>query len=123
VLSIRLEAPCRPTESPSKVRLAILNIFPDAELEENDLIRGEARSLHRLSELLRGQRIRDSAREVLMGSIRGNRVVFHINKQAAFAGRVSFSAHSSLGDILVAIEVDDPRQVVDQLAPRSPRQP
>jgi predicted RNA binding protein with dsRBD fold (UPF0201 family) len=101
--------------------MAILSIFPDAELEEGDVIRGRALSLDRFAELLREQRIRDSAREVLLGSIQGNRMVFQVNKQAAFVGKVSFSAHSSLGDITVTVEADDIRRVVDEVAPSSPR--
>ncbi|MFQ5838646.1 MAG: RNA-binding domain-containing protein [Thermoplasmata archaeon] len=115
---ILVEAPCRPTESASKVKMAILNIFPDAHLEEGGLISGRAQSLERFGELLRNQRIRNSAREVLMGSIRGSRMVFHLNKQAAFVGKVSFSAHSPLGYITVTIEAEDVEAVVEEVAPR-----
>ncbi len=112
-----VETPLRPTESPEKVRRAVLNLFPKARLEEGEGIRGPAGSLDRFAELLRRQRIRDSSREVLLGSIRGRRLVFHLNKQAAFAGRVSFSAHASLGDIRVTVVSDDLRGLVRELAP------
>ncbi len=117
---ILLEAPCNPTESPSKVKMAILNLFPDARLVEGEVISGEAESLERFAELLRTQRIRASAREVLLGAIGGNRIVFHLNKQAALAGKVSFSALSPLGDILVTIEGEDVDEVVELLTPVSP---
>ncbi len=121
MLRIHLEVPCRPTESASKVMLAVLNLFPDAELAEGEVITGQVRDLGRFSELLRVQRIRNSAREVLGGSIRGNRMVFHLNKQAALAGKVSFSALSPLGDIFVTVESDDLERVLDQVAPASLR--
>ncbi len=112
-----VETSLRPTESPEKVRRAVLNLFPKAHLEEGESIGGPAGSLDRFAELLRRQRILDSSREVLLGSIRGRRLVFHLNKQAAFAGRVSFSAHAPLGDIRVTVVSDDLRGLVRELAP------
>ncbi len=112
-----VEVPCRPTESAAKVRMACLNLFPDAEFEEDDVVRGSATSLDRLAELLAAQRIRMSAREVLLGAVRGDRLVFHLSKQAALAGKVSFSAQSPLGDITVTIIADDPQEIVDMVAP------
>lgn len=96
-----------------------MNLFPDAELEEGDVVKGKASSLERLAELLRKQRIRDSAREVLLGSIRDNRMVFQVNKQAAYVGQVSFAASSPLGDITVMVEAHDIRRIVDEVAPPS----
>ena len=115
---ITVETPCRPTESVAKVRLALLNLFPDTDLEEDDVITGTATSLERLAELFRNQRVRTSAREVLSGAVRGDRLVFHLNKQAAVSGKVSFSAESPLGDIRVTVVTDNPAEVVDELAPR-----
>lgn len=94
-----------------------MNLFPEARLEETETLKGPAGSLDRFAELLRRQRIRDSSREVLLGSIRGRRMVFHLNKQAAFVGRVSFSAHAPLGDIRVTVVSDDLRALVQELAP------
>ena len=116
-----IEAPCRPTEDPARVRQAVLNLFPDAEFEEDGTVRGTATSLERFAEHLRNQQIRDSTREVLLGCLRGNELVFHLNKQAAFAGRVSFSAYAPLGDLVVRVEADDLTQVVDRVAPATGR--
>lgn len=112
-----VETPRRPTESGAKVRRAILNLFPEARLEEGEGISGAVGSLDRLGELLRKQRIRDSARELLSGATRGDRLVFYLNKQAAYAGRVSFSAHAPLGDICVTVIADDIRGLIEELAP------
>ncbi len=98
--------------------MALLNLFPDAEIEENDVITGTATSLERLAELFRSQRVRTSAREVLLGAIRGDRLVFHLNKQAALSGKASFSAESPLGDIRVTVVADNLEEAVNELAPR-----
>lgn len=116
-----METPIRPTESARRVRTAVLNLFPEARLEEEESLQGPAGSLDRFAELLVRQRIRDSSREVLLGSVRGRRLVFRLNKQAAFAGRVSFSAHAPLGDIRVTVVSDDLRGLIQELAPATIR--
>lgn len=114
---VEIQAPCRPTEAPEKVRQAIQNLFPDTELRADGDVRGTTASLDRFAELLATQRIRAAAREVLQGALRGDVLVFHLNKQAAFAGRVSFSAHAPLGDITVTIRGEDLEALVDRVAP------
>lgn len=113
----RVEAPCRATERGERVKAAILNIFPEAQLAEGHPFVGEAGSLRRFAELLRTQRIRDSARELLIGAIRDDQLVFYLNKQAAYAGKVSFSAYAPLGDICVTVTSDRLRDLVEELAP------
>ncbi|MEM2108626.1 MAG: hypothetical protein QXL10_05020, partial [Candidatus Bathyarchaeia archaeon] len=73
-------------------------------------------------DLLRQDRIRDAARKMLFEAMHGQTISFYLNKQAAFAGHVSFSeaeAESPLGPIIVAIKCDDPRRLIDWLAPRT----
>jgi predicted RNA binding protein with dsRBD fold (UPF0201 family) len=51
--------------------------------------------------------------------VEGNRIVFFLNKQAAYAGHVSFSApegESPLGPIQVILETENPEQLIDWLA-------
>ncbi len=124
MVAVTIETQVKPTESPTKVRLAVLNLFPDASLEETpEGLRAQSSSVERLGELLRNQKIRDAAREVMLGALRGDRMVLHLGKQAAFAGRVSFFAESPLGDILVALEDPDLEALVDRIAPRSLSEP
>lgn len=120
MVRIEVEAPCRPTEDPARVARAIRQLFPDAELTENDSVRGTATGLDRFAELLQNQQIRAAAREVLLGAVHGDRLVIRLNKQAAAAGRVSFSAHAPLGDITLTIATEDPRGLVDRVAPSPP---
>ena len=78
-------------------------------------------SLERLRMIFQRDRIRAAARSVLRRSIEDNRIVFFLNKQAAYAGHVSFSAperESPLGPIRVIIETEKPEQLIDWLAGR-----
>lgn len=117
MLRVRVEAPCRGTESAAKVRLAVLQLFPELVFEtEEDRLVGTAASLDRLRELIRAQRIRDTARGQFLAGRQGNRTRVVLNKQAAFMGVVSFAAGSALGDIEVEIESDDLLAVIDYVA-------
>ena len=76
-------------------------------------------SLERFRMILQRDRIRAAARSVLRRSVEGNRIVFYLNKQAAYAGHVSFSApegESPLGPIQVIVETENPDQLIDWLA-------
>ena len=76
-------------------------------------------SLERFRMIIQRDRIRAAARSVLRRSVEGNRLVFYLNKQAAYAGHVSFSApegESPLGPIQVIVETEDPYQLIDWLA-------
>jgi predicted RNA binding protein with dsRBD fold (UPF0201 family) len=127
---VRVEAEVHLTESEEKVRRAVENLFGSMSVTVKPLYRGggllaEARgqdSLVKFRNLLRNDRIRDAARRALYHGIHGGTVVFCLNKQVAFAGHVSFSeevAESPLGPIKVTIACDDPRGMVDWLAPRT----
>jgi len=112
-ISIHVRADIRPTESLEKVQVAIRNILGDIELNvtstDQSAVEGFLEglgSLHVLRKLLRWLSIRDAARTVFLKSLNGNAITFSLNKQAAYAGRVSFhnSDNSSLGSIRVLIQ-------------------
>ncbi len=98
-------------------------------VEEDDTQRltGKAEGLEALSrfhELLRRELILDAARKVLLRGIREDTIAFYLNKQVAYVGHLSFSqptGESPLGPIRVEIECDNPRQLIDWLAPRTVR--
>ena len=76
-------------------------------------------SLERFRMILQRDRIRAAARSVLRRSVEGNRIVFFLNKQAAYAGHVSFSAReaeSPMGPIQVILETENPEQLINWLA-------
>jgi len=130
-VEIEAEAFIYPTEDPEKVEKAIKTIFPTCSMtlenpsEEIRLLRAREHgkeALISLQSLLRQDRIRDAARSVLMSGISNNMIIFHLNKQVAFVGHISFSmpnAESPLGPITVRIRCEDPIGLVEWLAPRS----
>jgi predicted RNA binding protein with dsRBD fold (UPF0201 family) len=129
-ITVRVETEISPTESEEKVKSAVVNIFGNVSMEtkpsyNGSVLRAEAKgqqALVKLRDLLRAERIRGAARKAFFGGIRGNTIGFCLNKQVAFAGHVSFSeevAESPLGPLRVTVECENPRELVDWLAPRT----
>lgn len=126
---VRVEAEVRPTEDVEKIKRAVLNVFTPDHVEVVDLGNGyqlvvaESYSLHglvKLHEKLRLERILDAARSYLAKGVDRGLIVFKLNKQAAYVGRVSFvdmDSETPLGPIVFTIEAGDPWAVVDWLAP------
>ncbi len=100
------------------MKLAVLNLFPDASFTlEDDLLEATSESVDHLRDLIRAQKIRDAARAELRRGIRDTDIAFALNKQAAYAGRVSFATGAApLGDIEVEIEAGDANAAIDFLA-------
>jgi predicted RNA binding protein with dsRBD fold (UPF0201 family) len=70
------------------------------------------------AEQIRKQRILDTARSVMMKGRRGERTVFRMNKQAAYAGKISFAEERTiLGTMNVTVEADDITEFIEKLAP------
>lgn len=114
---VRVETPCHPTENPEKVIAALRNLFPDLRIESTEgWVVGTTENLDRLRELIRTQRIRDTARRQLLAGRRANRTTVSLSKQAAFVGVVNFAASSPLGDIAVEIESGDLDAAIDYIA-------
>ena len=127
---IRMETEINPTEDEEKVKMAVANLFGNIPTQTKSSYKGsiltaEAKGqevLVKLRNLLRMDRVRDAARKVLFRSLRGNAISFCLNKQVAFAGHISFSeavAESPLGPLKVLIKCENPRQLIDWLAPRT----
>ena len=129
-ISVYIEAEVNPTEDIEKVRRAVENVFGNVEFEvkpqkRGSVLVGKAKGLDgltKLQNLLRRERIRDAARGALFDGLSGKSVVFYLNKQVAYVSHISFSkpeAESPLGPIRVQIECDNPRELIDWLAPRT----
>ena len=116
---VNIYARVHPTESEEKIKRAITSIFPDAVFHRSgSTLFAASRSVARLGEILREQRIRDSARAQMFAGMRHSHVEFKLNKQAACVGRVSFSVENEpLGPIEVVVVAEDIRAVVDAIAP------
>ncbi|ADN50290.1 RNA-binding domain-containing protein [Vulcanisaeta distributa] len=122
----------RPTEDEEKVRRALSNVFiyDEIRIEESEgkryivALGNGFKSLIKVHNLIKEQGIEDSARSVLMRGIDGNRVVFHLHKQAAYAGVLTFVTEeneSPLGPITFIVETNDPKRLIDWLAPKTAR--
>jgi len=129
-IRVQVEADINPTENEEKVKSAVENMFGNLELEvkpqrQKSLLvcRGKGmEALTKLYNLLRRERIRDAARGALYDGLSGKSVIFYLNKQVAYVGHVSFSkpvAESPLGPIRVEIQCDNPRELIEWLAPRT----
>jgi len=129
-VEVLAEAPIYPTEDPERVRRALENILPGAELE----VRGEGpvrvlvarargrEALSKLRAMVRMERISDAFRAALLAGLRPWGLEFYLNKQAAYARRLSLSepkGESPLGPIRNEVRCPDPEGLVDWLAPRT----
>jgi predicted RNA binding protein with dsRBD fold (UPF0201 family) len=126
-VSVYVETEINPTEDEEKVRCTVDNFFSTSEISFEPAQKGKtliARakgqgSLTKFRNLLRNDCIRDAARKMLFKSTSGNRIVFYLNKQVAFAGHISFceaTGESPLGPIKVIIETEQPQQLIEWLA-------
>jgi predicted RNA binding protein with dsRBD fold (UPF0201 family) len=130
-IGARVETPLNPTEDPEKVSRAVHNLFPDASLitvrtdtrhAKLEATMNRLEDLQKLRSLLRQEVIRDAARKVFYQGLSGSSIVVHLNKQAAFAGKVSFCDRydeSPLGPITLTITTENAEQLLDWLAPSS----
>ncbi|KUE73420.1 hypothetical protein AUQ37_01915 [Candidatus Methanomethylophilus sp. 1R26] len=117
---VTVSCPVYPSEDPDKVRAAVLNLFPTAELALADGVLSGPADLVRFSQKIREQRILDTARsQFLKGERRGHTVAtIRLNKQVATVGKVSFVDYRTvLGTIDVTVEDEDLDALIDRVAP------
>lgn len=115
-IEISVRTTVNPTESREKVETAVRNVLGDIVLEGSDegrmtVLEGRCEGLEplrHLRDLLRRMRIRDAARALFTRNARDDLLSFGLNKQAAYAGYVSFyrSGESPLGPIQVTLNGD-----------------
>ena len=116
---LSIAASINPTEDEERVSKAILNLFPDANITiEGSMLNAIAPNMDYFIQRMREQQIRDSARKILFDSVKGNSIMFHLSKQAAFVDKVNFTEGSSiLGDLTVTIktESDEPNVLIQKM--------
>ncbi len=129
-IKVVVEVDIRPTENPNKVRKAVSKVFVPVKYSiikkrNKRILRAEgygSSSLLRLYNLLREERILDAARRYMLAGIQDNKIIFYLHKQAAFMGVASFcddEISSPLGSIKFEVECDDPKALINWLAPRT----
>lgn len=123
-----VQAAVEPTEDEKKVERALLKLFPSGRPEKRAeegvtvglAVRGNGLEfLSSLRNLIRQERIRNTARAIFMRSSEERVLRIYLNKQAAFMGRVSFCApvsESPHGPISIEVESDEMQGVIDFLA-------
>lgn len=128
-VNVNVEVEVHSTENLAKVKKAVENVFGNIQFE-NTLKRGRLlianaigkEALYKLYNLLRRERIRYAARGAFFEGLSKKSIVFYLNKQVAYVGHISFSqpeAESPLGPIKVEIQCDNPRELIEWLAPRA----
>ena len=120
-IEVFVSSSVRPTERVDRVVSAIENIFPglvmDIRSDRIEAYDGPA-SLKNIHEILRRQKILDSARSEMLRGLSGCVISFRLNKQAALMGIVSFPAEEEpLGSLHVRITGGE--RVIDWLAPKT----
>ena len=129
-VNVYVETEINPTEDEEKIKKTIWNLFGDLSIQITPAHKGKmltakakgADTLATLKNVLRRDRICDSSRKPLRQGITENTITFYLNKQVAFAGHVSFSeamAESPLGPIKVIVKSENPRELIDWIAPRT----
>ncbi len=128
IATVKVFALAYPTEVREKVETAIVNLIPVKLLLQDFGVpglygEGNLKSLRKLHQLLREDRILDTARQVFMNGIEGNTIQFKLNKQVAYMGKVNFPAgEESLGSIHVEISAEDKEalmKIIDWFSPRT----
>ena len=124
-VKVTVKAHLNPTESEEKLTKAITNFFGEVQPRRSKehgttylVIEAEGiESLHILKQRIASDRIRDATRAMLSRwAAKNEKVVFHLNRQAAYANHVSIyhASKSPLGPIEVEIE-GPPEQIIDFL--------
>ena len=128
-VEVHVEVEVNPTEDLDKVKGAVEKILGSLEFRTGSRDWGTLliarvkgiNGLTKLRDLLRRERIRAAARRVFFGGLNEKSIVFYLNKQVAYVGHISFSkptAESPLGPIKIQIQCDNPRELIEWLAPK-----
>ncbi|WP_201763961.1 RNA-binding domain-containing protein [Methanocaldococcus villosus] len=125
-MKVIIKSKVKPTEDKYKVKKAILNIFPKANLRysEKDFYgkwEGETKDVERFKELIRSQAILDTARMILEEKMDENSTRFYLNKQAAFVKAVNFDidVHGGIYVKIIAEKGEDILKIIKDIAPRT----
>ena len=111
-----------PSEDPSKVKTAVLNIFPDLKISISDeLLLGKSNdigTLSNISESIHTKNTKNTYQRILKKNSDENSTWFYLNKQAAFVSTVALcneSDESPLGPIKVVLEANDIENLIQSL--------
>ena len=114
---VTIDVEIKNTEDPGRVTQAVLNLFPDARVEiRGNQLTASTENIDEFRDLLEKQRIRDTARDQLLKGAHNHKIMFRVNKQSAYLKKINFSVvDHPLGDIMVAIQCDNPDELIKYL--------
>ncbi len=129
---IEITVPVYPSEDIDKVKQAVSNLIKTPNFNEIQIngityltcVLEKISELDKLREMVKKERIQNAARRLLRRDRSRGTLIFFINKQAAYVGRLSFSnpaGESPLGPIQFKIESTDIDSIIDWIAPRLSR--
>ena len=122
--SCKVQVSCQinPSEDPSKVKTAILNIFPNLGISITDeLLIGKSNDigiLSNISESIHTKNTKNTYQRILTKNSNENSTWFYLNKQAAFVSTVALCSESNespLGPIKVVLEGKDIENIIQSL--------
>ena len=122
--SCKVQVSCQinPSEDPSKVKTAVLNIFPNLEISISDeLLTGKSNDIGTLSNISKSIHTKNTTnnyQKILKKNSNENSTWFYLNKQAAFVNTISLcneSNESPLGPIKVVLEGNDIENIIQSL--------
>ena len=122
--SCKVQVSCQinPSEDPSKVKTAVLNIFPELEISISDeLLIGKSNdigTLSNISESIHTKNTKNTYQRILKKNSNENSTWFYLNKQAAFVSTVALCSESNespLGPIKVVLEGKDIENIIQSL--------
>ena len=122
--SCKVQVSCQinPSEDPSKVKTAVLNIFPELEISISDeLLIGKSNdigTLSNISESIHSKNTKNIYQRILKKNSNENSTWFYLNKQAAFVSTVALCSESNespLGPIKVVLEGKDIENIIQSL--------
>lgn len=111
-----------PSEDPSKIKTAVLNIFPDLEISiSNQQLIGKSSGFNSLSNIIASIHTKNTGslyQRILKKNSDEDSTWFYLNKQAAFVETVAICSESNespLGPIKVILESNDIDNVIQSL--------
>ncbi|RLI77666.1 hypothetical protein DRP05_09470 [Archaeoglobales archaeon] len=96
-VEVEIETTIFPTEDEEKVVDAVKNLFPKAKIKiENGKLYAKTTDLNKFRELLRRQRILDTARTELIKGKQNDEIIVYLNKQTATISRINFCEENAI---------------------------
>lgn len=96
-IHVEIKTRIHPTEDVEKVKEAVKNLFPDAEIKIQDgELTATTQDVSKFKELLRKQKILDTARSELTKNVKNNSITVYLNKQIATVSKINFTDENAV---------------------------